>query len=249
MQLTAIPDEMDQRVGTAIATIGSNLPEMGRGVRELAAMMPDERRAGDLVDAARKLCGAFGNFLDRVHPEHQEKRPNILSAASRVGELSHDVMNTMHDETVEDKQFHDQLIQRAKNVATSTAQLVLQAKTVSADCEEPALKEQVIHSATKTAYATSELVACARVVAPTIDHPPCQERLTEAAHNVARAVEDLLVDANNATKRSISGTGEKQYGDIHAAARQVTSALDQLIDHVKTSPRQQGQLHRSVVSC
>jgi talin len=101
-----------------------------------------------------------------------------LSAASRVGELSHDVMNTMHDESAEDRHFHDQLIQRAKNVATSTAQLVLQAKTVSADCAEPALKEQVILSATKTAYATSELVACARVVAPTIEHPSCQQRLT-----------------------------------------------------------------------
>lgn len=46
VQLTAIPDEVDSKVGTAIATIGSNLPEMGRGVRELAALMPDERRRG-----------------------------------------------------------------------------------------------------------------------------------------------------------------------------------------------------------
>lgn len=126
VQLTAIPDEMDNRVGTAIATIGSNLPEMGRGVRELAGMLPDEHRAGDLIEAARKLCGAFGNFLDKVHPEKQEKRANILSAASRVGELSHDIINTINDHTQEDHQFHDQLNQRARNVATSTAKLVLQ---------------------------------------------------------------------------------------------------------------------------
>lgn len=35
-------------------------------VRDLAAMLPDEHKAGDLIEATRKLCGAFGNFLDKV---------------------------------------------------------------------------------------------------------------------------------------------------------------------------------------
>lgn len=47
VQMTAVVDEVDTKVGTAIATIGSNMPEMGRGVRELAALMPDERRRGN----------------------------------------------------------------------------------------------------------------------------------------------------------------------------------------------------------
>jgi talin len=146
VQLTAIPEEdATTRVGDAIATIGSNIPEMGRGVRELAAIMPDEQRAGDLVDAARKLCGAFGDFLGKVHPEHREKRANILSAASRVGELSHDVMGTIQKTTIEQETFHEELNRRAKAVATNAAQLVLQAKNVSAECEETSLKEQVIH--------------------------------------------------------------------------------------------------------
>lgn len=126
VQLTAIPEEGDSRVGIAITTIGSNLPEMGRSVRDVAAMMPDESRAGDLVEAARKLCGAFGNFLDKVHPERQEKRATILSAASRVGELSHEVINTMQDQSSDERNFHEQLTQKARNVATSTAKLVLQ---------------------------------------------------------------------------------------------------------------------------
>ena len=116
---------------------------------------------------------------------------------------------------------------------------------MAADTTEPALKEQVIHSAMKTAYSTSELIACTRVVGPTIDHPPCREHLTEAAHNVARAVEDLLHDAGSACKRTESGTGEQQYGDLHAAARQVSQALDELIDHVKISPGQQGYFRRT----
>lgn len=46
------------------------------------------------------------------------------------------------------------------------------------------------------------------------------------------------MDANGACKRITSGTGEQQYGDLHAAARQVSNALDDLIDHVKMSPGQ-----------
>uniref|UniRef100_A0A1I7YK54 FERM domain-containing protein n=1 Tax=Steinernema glaseri TaxID=37863 RepID=A0A1I7YK54_9BILA len=240
VQLTAVVDEVDHRVGTAIATIGSNLPEMGRGVRELAALMPDRGRAGDLVDAARKLCGAFSDFLNTVNPEHEESRTTVLAAAGRVGDFSQAVISTIEEQTTEEKIFHEDLARKARNVATSTAQLVLRAKTISAECEDQALQDKVIHSATQCAYATSQLVACARVVAPSIETPSCQDQLANAAKQVARAVEELLVDANSATERSRQGVevGRVQLGDIHEAARQVTSALDGLLDHVKTSPRQ-----------
>ncbi|TKR83175.1 hypothetical protein L596_016805 [Steinernema carpocapsae] len=236
----AADGEVDHRVGSAIATIGSNLPEMGRGVRELAALMPDRHRAGDLVDAARKLCGAFSDFLTTVNPDHQESRTTVLAAAGRVGDFSQAVINTIEDQSSEEKVFHDDLAHKARNVATSTAQLVLRAKTISAECEDQALHDKVIHSATQCAYATSQLVACARVVAPTIETPSCQDQLANAAKQVARAVEDLLVDANSACQKNRNGVeaGRRQLGDIHDAARQVTSALDGLLDHVKTSPRQ-----------
>uniref|UniRef100_A0A1I8B1N6 Vinculin n=1 Tax=Meloidogyne hapla TaxID=6305 RepID=A0A1I8B1N6_MELHA len=237
VQLTAIPEEstVDTRVGNAIATIGSNLPEMGRGVRELAALMPDEHRAGDLVGAARKLCNAFGNFLDKVHPEHQEKRANILSAASRVGELSNDVLSTIQERTEEELSFHDELNRKARAVATSTAQLVLQAKTVSADCDDPGLKDKVIQSAMKTAYATSELVACTRVVGPTIEHPPCKEHLTDAAYNVTKAVHELLEDASKASQRAPPEKAEN-FENLRESASRVTNALDDIIGHVQHGP-------------
>jgi talin len=117
--------------------------EMGRGVRELAGLMPDRDNAGDLIDATRRLMSAFGVFIEKVHPEHMEKRSNILNAASHVGETTHDVINVMREETAEDRQFHDKLIKRAKDVATNTASLVMHAKTISSDCTEPALREQV----------------------------------------------------------------------------------------------------------
>ncbi|VDL72796.1 unnamed protein product, partial [Nippostrongylus brasiliensis] len=214
VQWTAVQEEYDDRVGTAIATIGSNLPDVGRNVRDLAQFMPDRRR-GDLVEATRKLCGAFGDFLHAVNPEHEEKRTTVLAAAGRVGDFSQQVINTMDEPTQEQSYFHDHLVQKAKNVATSTAQLVLRAKTISADCEEPVLQEKVIHSATQCAFATSQLVACARV---------------------SHAVTELLHDAEYACERSHTD-GRQSLGDIHEAARQVTHALDGLLEHVKTSPK------------
>ncbi|RCN42783.1 Talin, middle domain protein [Ancylostoma caninum] len=124
VQWTAVQEEYDDRVGTAIATIGSNLPDVGRNVRDLAHFMP-ERRRDDLVEATRKLCGAFGDFLHAVNPEHEEKRTTVLAAAGRVGDFSQQVINTMDEPTHEQSYFHDHLVQKAKNVATSTAQLVL----------------------------------------------------------------------------------------------------------------------------
>uniref|UniRef100_A0A0K0EJV8 FERM domain-containing protein n=1 Tax=Strongyloides stercoralis TaxID=6248 RepID=A0A0K0EJV8_STRER len=243
VQLTAVVDETDHRVGSAVATIGSNLPEMGRNVRELAALMTDNKRADDLVTATRNLCGAMGDFLHTVNPENDEKRNKVFAAAGRVGEYSQQVLNTIEEQTIEDKLFHDELVQKAKTVATSTAQLVLKAKTISADCSEPIYKEKVIHSATQCAYATSQLVACARVVAPSIETQNCKEQLSNASKQVAGAVETLLIESKSACQSSISGNGEKSFNDIHAAAKAVTSALDGLLDHVYTGKKYQQQQH------
>ncbi len=87
----------------------------------------------------------------------------MLAAASRVGEFSHAMIQTIEEPTDESKEFQDILVQLAKAVASSTAHLVLRAKTVSSQCEDQALQDKVIHSATQCAFATSQLVACARV--------------------------------------------------------------------------------------
>lgn len=59
-------------VGAAITTITSNLPEMSRGVRMLAALMEDEDGGDKLLDAARKLCTAFSDLLRAAEPETKE---------------------------------------------------------------------------------------------------------------------------------------------------------------------------------
>lgn len=72
--LTSGPaDNVDHTaVGAAITTITSNLPEMTKGVRMIAALMEDESSGERLLDAARKLCFAFSDLLKATEPETKE---------------------------------------------------------------------------------------------------------------------------------------------------------------------------------
>lgn len=72
--LTSGPaDNVDHTaVGAAITTIATNLPEMTKGVRMIAALMDDESSGERLLDAARKLCTAFSDLLKATEPETKE---------------------------------------------------------------------------------------------------------------------------------------------------------------------------------
>ena len=87
------------------------------------------------------------------------------------------------------------LIAMAKAVASSTAALVNNARTVASKCDDQALQNQVISGAKATALATQALIACTNVLSPTIDNPLCQEQLIEACKLVAAAVERIVIAA------------------------------------------------------
>ena len=87
------------------------------------------------------------------------------------------------------------LVAMAKAVASSTAALVANARTVAAKCDDQALQNQVIGAAKATALATQALIACTKVLSPTIDNPLCQEQLIEACKLVAAAVERIVIAA------------------------------------------------------
>lgn len=72
--LTSGPaDDVDHTaVGAAITTIATNLPEMTKGVRMIAALMDDDSSGDKLLDAARKLCSAFSDLLKATEPETKE---------------------------------------------------------------------------------------------------------------------------------------------------------------------------------
>lgn len=56
-------------VGCAITTISSNLTEMSRGVKLLAALVEDQVGSGqNLMGAARTLTGAVSDLLRSVEP-------------------------------------------------------------------------------------------------------------------------------------------------------------------------------------
>ncbi|PNF41180.1 Talin-1 [Cryptotermes secundus] len=229
-------DEVDHTaVGAAITTITTNLPEMTRGVRMIAALMEDESSGEKLLDAARKLCSAFSDLLKAAEPETKEPRQNLLNAASRVGEASHQVLSTIGHEDESSRELQDILLGLAKAVANTTAALVLKAKNIAATCEDQATQNKVIGAATQCALATSQLVACAKVVAPTLHSPACQEQLMAAVREVARAVEGLVTICNE------SCPDEHLLRELSQAASEVTRTLNDLLNHIKLGTREKAR--------
>lgn len=68
------PAETDYTaVGCAVTTISSNLTEMSKGVKLLAALMEDEGGNGQqLLGAARKLASAVSDMLKTAQPARAE---------------------------------------------------------------------------------------------------------------------------------------------------------------------------------
>ncbi|XP_029174485.1 talin-1 isoform X2 [Nylanderia fulva] len=231
--LTSGPaDDVDHTaVGAAITTIATNLPEMTKGVRMIAALMDDDSSGERLLDAARKLCSAFSDLLKATEPETKEPRQNLLNAASRVGEASHQVLTTIGEEDDSNRELQDMLLALAKAVANTTAALVLKAKNIAATCEDSITQNRVISAATQCALATSQLVACAKVVAPTLHSPACQTQLMNAVREVTKAVE-RLVDVCNETCGD-----ENLLKELSLAAAEVSRTLNDLLNHIKTATR------------
>nr|CAD7426624.1 unnamed protein product [Timema monikensis] len=230
------PEDVDHTmVGAAISTITTNLPEMTRGVRMIAALMEDDTSGDKLLDAARKLCSAFSDLLKAAEPETKEPRQNLLNAASRVGEASHQVLTTIGDEDESSRELQDILLGLAKAVANTTAALVLKAKNIAATCDDQATQNKVIGAATQCALATSQLVACAKVVAPTLHSPACQQQLMAAVREVARAVEGLVTICNE------SCTDEHLLRELSQAASDVTRTLNELLTHIKMGTREKAR--------
>lgn len=69
-------------MGCAITTISSNLTEMSKGVKLLAALMDDEVGSGqNLMGAARTLTGAVSDLLRAVEPASGEvTNKNMITA-------------------------------------------------------------------------------------------------------------------------------------------------------------------------
>uniref|UniRef100_A0A8C9ZG55 Talin 1 n=1 Tax=Sander lucioperca TaxID=283035 RepID=A0A8C9ZG55_SANLU len=215
------PAETDYTaVGCAVTTISSNLTEMSKGVKLLAALMEDEGASGQqLLGAAKNLATAVSDMLKTAQPANTEPRQVLLQAAGNVGQASGELLSHI-GETDTDPQFQDMLMQLAKAVANAAAALVLKAKNVAQKTEDSAQQNRVIAAATQCALSTSQLVACTRVVAPTISSPVCQEQLIEAGKLVAKSVEGCVEASQGATN------DEGLLKQVGVAATGVTHALN-----------------------
>ncbi|XP_041914583.1 talin-1 isoform X5 [Alosa sapidissima] len=222
------PAETDYTaVGCAVTTISSNLTEMSKGVKLLAALMEDEGANGQqLLGAAKNLACAVSDMLKTAQPASTEPRQNLLQAAGNVGQASGELLQHI-GESDTDPRFQDMLMQLAKAVANAAAALVLKAKNVAQKTEDSAQQNRVIAAATQCALSTSQLVACTRVVAPTISSPVCQEQLIEAGKLVAKSVEGCVEASQGATH------DEQLLRQVGAAATGVTQALNELLQHIK----------------
>ncbi|XP_058472682.1 talin-1 isoform X1 [Solea solea] len=242
------PAETDYTaVGCAVTTISSNLTEMSKGVKLLAALMEDEGANGQqLLGAAKNLACAVSDMLKTAQPANTEPRQILLQAAGNVGQASGELLSHI-GETDTDPQFQfpgngsfrgaqwrlsyyqilDMLMQLAKAVANAAAALVLKAKNVAQKTEDSAQQNRVIAAATQCALSTSQLVACTRVVAPTISSPVCQEQLIEASKLVAKSVEGCVEASQGATN------DEGLLKQVGVAATGVTQALNELLQHIK----------------
>uniref|UniRef100_A0A8C1IPQ9 Talin 2a n=1 Tax=Cyprinus carpio TaxID=7962 RepID=A0A8C1IPQ9_CYPCA len=215
-------------VGCAITTISSNLTEMSKGVKLLAALMEDEVGSGqDLMKAARTLTGAVSDLLKAVEPASGEPRQTVLTAAGSIGQASGDLLRQI-GENETDERFQDVLMNLAKAVANAAAMMVLKAKNVAQVSEDSVLQNRVIAAATQCALSTSQLVACAKVVSPTISSPGAaaypenedqQQKLREAA-------EGLRVATNAAAQNAIK---KKLITRLENAAKQAAAAATQTI--------------------
>ncbi|XP_030222720.1 talin-2 isoform X6 [Gadus morhua] len=229
------PAETDfSAVGCAITTISSNLTEMSKGVRLLAALMDDEVGSGHkLMGAARTLAGAVSDLLRSVEPAAAEPRQTVLSAAGSIGQASGDLLRHM-GEGETDERFQDILMNLAKAVANAAAMLVLKAKNVAQVAEDTVLQNRVIAAATRCALSTSQLVACTKVVSPTISSPVCQEQLVEAGKLVERSVETCVRACRTASEDGGGGGGGGELlAQVGGAAGTVSQALGDLLQHVR----------------
>ncbi|XP_053788817.1 talin-1 isoform X2 [Vidua chalybeata] len=214
-------------VGCAVTTISSNLTEMSKGVKLLAALMEDEGGNGrQLLQAAKNLASAVSDLLKTAQPASAEPRQNLLQAAGLVGQTSGELLQQI-GESDTDPRFQDMLMQLAKAVANAAAALVLKAKNVAQKTEDAMLQTQVIAAATQCALSTSQLVACTKVVAPTISSPVCQEQLIEAGKLVAKSAEGCVEASKAAT------SDDQLLKQVGVAATAVTQALNDLLQHIK----------------
>jgi talin len=222
-------------VGAAVSSISTNLGDFSKDVMMIAALQDDKIAESDrLLDAAKKLCSAFTDFLRHVEPDCNEPRQNMFSAVGKIGEVGNEIIRNINREENLDETFRMQetFIGLAKLVASATAGLVIASKNVANHCGNQQGVNEVISLVTQCALSTSQLVSCTKVCSSTISSRECQEQIVEAARQVSRQVDGVMDVAN------MHCQNEQALSELTQCAQNVTSSVMQLLDNVKASDEQ-----------
>uniref|UniRef100_A0A8C7YSD4 Talin 1 n=1 Tax=Oryzias sinensis TaxID=183150 RepID=A0A8C7YSD4_9TELE len=233
------PAETDYTaVGCAVTTISSNLTEMSKGVKLLAALMEDEGGNGQLLlGAAKNLACAVSDMLKTAQPANTEPRQNLLQAAGNVGQTSGELLSHI-GETDTDPQFQEMLMQLAKAVANAAAALVLKAKNVAQKTEDSAQQNRVIAAATQCALSTSQLVACTRVsarLAFNYKFPFSQHSHSTFPKQAAAAATQTIAAAQHAASTNKNQGAQQQ---LVQSCKVVAEQIPQLVQGVRGSQSQ-----------
>lgn len=214
-------------IGASIHTIISNLSEMSKGVKMIAALSEKDDDSSHLLGATKNLCESYSDLIETADPQNRRPRQDLLHAASQVGELSNAVLHTLDGEM--DHETQDILVGKVETLGNNAANLILKAKAQVAQCEDQDLQNAIMDEAKACALATAQLCACARIMAPTIDNPICQNQMTDASKEVGRTVENILQQCQNAVQ------DDAQLADCNDAADEVRRNLADLLDFIKNS--------------
>lgn len=154
-------------VGAAVSCISTNLGDFSKDIMMIAALQDENIAESDrLMDAAKKLCSAFTDFLKYVEPDCNEPRQNLFSAVGKIGEAGNEIIRNINKgESMGDTEpkLQETFIGLAKGVASSTAGLVISSKNVANHCENQQGVNDVISLVTQCALSTSQLVSCTKV--------------------------------------------------------------------------------------
>eukprot|EP00058_Branchiostoma_floridae_P006923 XP_002592411.1 hypothetical protein BRAFLDRAFT_67277 [Branchiostoma floridae] len=87
------PEQTDYTaVGSAVTTISSNLTEMSKGIKMVAALLEDYGQGERLLDAARNLAGAFSDLLSAAKPGSTEG-PDLYEACRQLMIAEHEFLD------------------------------------------------------------------------------------------------------------------------------------------------------------
>ncbi|CAF0901956.1 unnamed protein product [Adineta ricciae] len=233
-QLNRRNSEYNHSLGAAISTITNNLNEFCKEMDVYTNLINDKT---NLTDQTSRLCSTFNDLLTHIEALSDNNtdssiRQNILVTASRVGEISQDLIRRLASEITANPfdssiEYQDKLLALAKAVANTTAAYVLKAKEIATNVKAQENINEIISTATQCALATSQLVACTKVVAATISSPLCQEQLIESARCVTRSIEAVLQSCQPPI------TTEQLQSELTEAGLTIRKSLNDFLLHIK----------------